>query len=118
MIKKNFSARVLKVEKKKQSRLELHRAIKLLRTFQSQQIEGNLVHTDVSDGTVIVKIQTTVGNVRRAKQYSKHYSQRTESSSASFIDQSVKDTERAIRTLKRTPSEEVSEFYKRLAAQK
>lgn len=110
MTRKQLSPRLLKVSKNKERRMELDKAMKALIAIKNQPSKVKLVRAAVSDNTVVVTVQRLDKDLRKLKRVGSYV--------AVYVDQSVKDTERAVRTLQRAPSEKVREFYERLAAQK
>lgn len=113
MTKVRLSRRLLKVAESKHQRSDIEKALKVLKTLRNQPAKARLVRTVVSADTVVVKVQESNSELRGVGPNRRQ----TRSSNGSVVDQSVKDTERAIRTIQRTPSEKVREFYERLAEQ-
>ncbi|WP_041680791.1 hypothetical protein [Cupriavidus necator] len=113
MTKMRSSRRLLKAAESKVQRSDLEKAMKVLKSFKNQPEKAKHVRAVVSSNTVVVKLQ--VGNSELKGISSAGH--RVVVSSLSVVDQSVKDTERAIRTIQRAPSEKVKEFYERLASQ-
>ncbi|MHA6879911.1 hypothetical protein [Ralstonia pseudosolanacearum] len=113
MTKNRISRRLLKVAANKPQRLELEKAMKALTALKNQPAKARLVRAVVSTDTVVVKVQEKDSELRGVV----HAVRKVRSGGAGFVDQSIKDTERAIRTLQRSPSDKVKEYYERLAAQ-
>lgn len=113
MIKKRLSRRLLKVAGQKHQRAELEKALKALMAMKNEPGKTRLVRAVVSADTVVVKVQNGNSDLRGVIPATR----KTRPGTHAYVDQSIKDTERAIRTLQRTPSEKVKEFYDRLAAQ-
>ncbi|QGZ56370.1 hypothetical protein [Paraburkholderia acidiphila] len=113
MIEKRLSRRLIKVAKRKQHTLELQKAVKTITAIANQADKLELVRTVVSPDTVVVKVQKKNSPLRGITEHG----QASASAVGEFVDQSIRDTERAIRTLNRSPSDKVKAFYESLAAQ-
>jgi len=120
-------SRSFKKIKLQRQRVEIDNAVKALHAMKKDPDKARVIQTMVSDNTVIVKVQSTettrprvavksfetrlkmtrAGNIHRTRDSGKFVKQ---------VDQSVADTQRAVRTLKSEPSQKVEEIYERLAA--
>lgn len=130
-MKKTISHRFSKLSKQKQRRLELQKAIKALRVMSNQPHGLESLQAVVSADTVVVKLRRHAVPRQQAtppSQVRPSYSDQmfkmldkapvTLVREADYVDASIGETERAVRTLQRKPSSEVNAFYKRLAKQR
>lgn len=119
-----------KLSKQKQHRLAIQKAIKALRVMSNQPLDLESMHAVVSADTVVVKLHRNAGLGRQANasdQVRPFYRVRLPrvrgeppasiARAVDYVDASIVETERAVRTLQRKPSSEVNAFYKRLAKQ-
>jgi hypothetical protein len=129
-MKKRIPHSFSKLSKQKQHRLELQKVIKALRVMSNQPQELASMQAVVSADTVVVKLLRHAGSGQQANAldqvrplYRVGWPKARAEPPASFartdeyVDASIGETERAVRTLQRKPSSEVREFYKRLAKQ-
>lgn len=127
-MKKSLPPRFSKMSKHKQRRQEIQKAIKALRVMSNQPRALESMRAVVSADTVVVKLQRqgirdlqaaalnqarTVYRMRSPKLPSEPPASLART--RDYVDASIAETERAVRTLLREPSNEVKEFYKRLA---
>lgn len=126
MTKKQISQRSLKLRARKAKQAEIDKAMKALAGLKKQQLSGRQIRTAIGEGTVVVHlVPKRTESVVEGRYY--HTNARVphkaegarwiNSGNRSYcvIDQSIVDTERAVRTLNSEPSKKVDEIYKRLA---
>jgi hypothetical protein len=103
---------------------DLDRALRAINAMKVQVAKGQTVHTALADGTVIVKIvrskpQNSAEGGFRDFKYGRicprSEAQLPTVKFANVPDQSLLDTERAVRTLKNGSSNKAKEFYKKIA---
>lgn len=127
-MKKPTSQRLVKLYKLKGRRLEIQKAVKALRAMANHAKELESIQAVVSPDTVVVKRHRFSDLGQSAKllertrpsfqaRFHKASNERPTSRTEEYVDASIAETERAVRTLQRKPSSEVNDFYKRLAKQ-
>lgn len=96
----------VKVSGLKERRREIDLAMRVLSESKHQPARARKTRVIISGDTVLVTNEAERQQARTARRIGQ----------AEYIDQSVKDTERAVRTLRSTPSQKVKEFYEKLAS--
>lgn len=126
MTKKQITQKSLKLRARKAKQAEIDKAIKALGELRKQQLSGRQIRTAIGEGTVVVHVMpkrtesAIEGRYYHTNAPAPHSTERVRwvksgNSSYCVIDQSIVDTERAVRTLNSEPSKKVDEIYKRLA---
>lgn len=126
MTKNQNTQKSLKLRARKANQTEIDKAIKALAELKKQQLSGRQIRTAIGEGTVVVHVMPKLtesaikGRYYQTNAPVPHGTERArwiKSGNPSYciIDQSIVDTERAVRTLNSEPSKKVDEIYKRLA---